>query len=104
MTSRASTVSAASDTEDAMPRPRCRLEQLAHAEHLALSDFCARFARAGAEIGENAHVSPRQAKRWLAGDCGQPRPQSRRVLEHWWGEPIAALFGRPADLSAPVLV
>jgi hypothetical protein len=87
-----------------MPRPRCRLEQLAHAEHLALSDFCARFARAGAEIGENAHVSPRQAKRWLAGDGGQPRPQSRRVLEHWWGEPVAALFGPPDDLSAPVLV
>jgi hypothetical protein len=86
-----------------MPHPRSRLEQLAHAEHLALSDFCARFARAGAEIGENVHVSPRQAKRWLAGDGGQPRPQARRVLEHWWNKPVAVLFGPPAD-QAPVLV
>lgn len=83
--------------EDVMPRPRCRLEQLAHVEHLTLSDFCARFTRAGAEIGEKAHVSPRQAKRWLAGDGGQPRPQACRVLEHWWGESVDVLFGRPID-------
>jgi len=93
------------DREDAMPRPRCRLEQLTQVEHLALSDFCDRYTRAGAEIGEQAHVSPRQAKRWLAGDSGQPRPQACRVLEHWWGEPVAVLFGPPIDqMSTPVTV
>lgn len=85
-----------------MPRPRCRLEQRAQAEHLTVTDFCAHFASVGAKIGENAHVSPRQAKRWLAGE-GWPRAQARRVLEHWWREPVAILFGPPADQALAVV-
>jgi hypothetical protein len=87
-----------------MPRSRCRLEQLVHVAHLSLAEFCERYTEAGRAIGENAHVSPRQAKRWLAGDGGQPRPQGRRVLEHWWKEPIGTLFGPPVEQAAPVLI
>ena len=86
-----------------MPQPRCRLEQLVHVAHLSLAEFCERYTEAGRAIGESAHVSPRQAKRWLAGDGGQPRPQGRRVLEHWWKEPVGTLFGPPVDHTAPVL-
>jgi hypothetical protein len=83
-----------------MPPPRSRLEQRAHAAHLALAEFCTAFHEAGLAIGENAHVSERQAKRWLCGDAELPRTQARRVLEHWWREPVGVLFGPPIEDTA----
>lgn len=87
----------------APPSPRTRLEQLVHSAHLSLADFLAGFHQAAGELGDNAHISDRQAKRWLAGTSTLPRPMACRVLEHWWGEPVAVLLGSPAvDAPAPV--
>jgi hypothetical protein len=76
--------------------PRTRLEQHAQAAHLSLREFVDRFHVVAIECGEGkAHISERQAKRWLAGESDLPRPVCRRVLERWWAEPVSRLFGPP---------
>ncbi len=76
--------------------PRSRLEQHAQTAHLSVREFVDRFHTAAIECGEKkAHISERQAKRWLAGESNLPRPVCRRVLEHWWAEPVSRLFGPP---------
>ncbi|MGH3801432.1 MAG: hypothetical protein ACRDTD_15115 [Pseudonocardiaceae bacterium] len=76
--------------------PRTRLEQHAQTAHLSVREFADRFHAAAIECGEDkAHVSERQAKRWLAGESNLPRPVCCRVLEHWWVEPVARLLGPP---------
>ncbi len=76
--------------------PRTRLEQHAQIAHLSVREFASRFHAAAIECGEDkAHISERQAKRWLAGDSGLPRPMCCRVLEHWWAEPVSRLLGPP---------
>jgi len=84
--------------------PRTRLEQLTHAAHLSVREFVERFNAAAVEHGEKAHVSERQAKRWLAGDSELPRPVSCRVLGRWWGESVERLLGLPeaGALTVPV--
>ncbi len=85
--------------------PRTRLEQRAEAAHLSIRDFCAAYHEAAKGIGESVHVSETQAKRWLGGAGGLPRAAARRVLEHWWREAVAGLFGPPvADPAATVPV
>lgn len=81
--------------------PRTRLEQRAQAEHLSVSDFVDRFHLAAREAGELLHVSERQAKRWLAGQAGLPRPAACRVLECWWGEPVERLLAAPTEQGLP---
>ena len=83
--------------------PRTRLEQLVQTAHLSQTDFCRRFEEAATEIGEKATVSPRTARRWLAGGAELPQSQARRVLEHMWSEPVERLLGPPAEVR-PVLV
>ena len=75
--------------------PRTRLEQHAQTAHLSVREFVDRFHVAAIKCGEDVHVSERQAKRWLAGESNLPRPVCRRVLEHWWTEPVSRLFGPP---------
>jgi hypothetical protein len=76
--------------------PRTRLEQRAQAAHLSVREFVDRFHTAAIECGEGkAHISERQTKRWLAGEADLPRPVCRRVLEHWWVEPVSRLLGPP---------
>jgi hypothetical protein len=76
--------------------PRTRLEQHAQAAHLSVREFVGRFHAAAIECGEDkAHISERQAKRWLAGESDLPRSVCCRVLEHWWAEPVSRLFGPP---------
>ncbi|MGB6163537.1 MAG: hypothetical protein WCF33_09905 [Pseudonocardiaceae bacterium] len=91
--------------------PRTRLEQHAQTAHLSVREFVDRFHVAAIECGEGkAHISERQAKRWLAGESDLPRPVCRRVLEHWWAEPVSRLFGSPdsgraaATMSAEELI
>ena len=84
------------------PPPRTRLEQRTQAAHLSRPDFCRAFHDAGQKIGENLHVSERQADRWLAGPKSSPRPKACRVLEYWFGEPVAVLFGPPELAVEPV--
>lgn len=74
--------------------PRNRLEQLVKAAHLSLPRFCQAYCDVAGQLGLQLTVSVTQAKRWLAGEQ-KPQPAARRVLESWWGEPIAELFGRP---------
>jgi hypothetical protein len=76
--------------------PRTRLEQHAQTAHLSVRDFVDRFRAVAIEYGEDkAHISERQAKRWLAGESELPRPVCRRVLEQWWAEPLSRLLGPP---------
>jgi hypothetical protein len=76
--------------------PRTRLEQHAQTAHLSVREFVDRFHAAAIECGEGkAHISERQAKRWLAGESDLPRPVCRRVLENWWAEPVSRLLGPP---------
>ena len=76
--------------------PRTRLEQHAQTAHLSVREFVDRFHAAAIECGEGkAHISERQAKRWLAGESDLPRSVCRRVLEHWWAEPVSRLLGPP---------
>jgi tetratricopeptide (TPR) repeat protein len=82
--------------------PRTRLEQLSQAAHLSVREFVASYHKAALELGDNAHVSDRQTKRWLAGTSTLPRSAACRVLEHWWGEPVATLFGTPTLGAEPV--
>src|SRR6266540_4336096 len=91
--------------------PRTRLEQRARAAHLTLREFVKRFQDEARACGENMTASERSVKRWLAGDIAElPRSAARRVLEHWWGEPVERLFGPPdattivAELSDEELV
>ncbi|HEY2763516.1 MAG TPA: hypothetical protein VGJ13_05815 [Pseudonocardiaceae bacterium] len=79
----------------AQQAPRTRLEQCAQGAHLSVRDFVNRFHAAAIECGEDARISERQAKRWLAGISDLPRPICRRVLEHWWAEPVSRLLGPP---------
>ena len=84
--------------------PRTRLEQHAQIAHLSLREFVDRFHVAAIECGEGkAYISERQAKRWLAGESDLPRPVCRRVLEHWWAEPVSRLFG-PPDRGRPAAI
>lgn len=77
--------------------PRTRLEQYVQTAHLSVREFVGRFHAAAIECGEGkAHISERQAKRWLAGKSDLPRPVCCRVLEHWWAEPVSRLLG-PAN-------
>jgi hypothetical protein len=76
--------------------PRTRLEQHAQIAHLSVRDFVDRFRAVAIECGEDkAHISERQAKRWLAGESELLRPVCRRVLEQWWAEPLSRLLGPP---------
>ena len=76
--------------------PRTRLEQHAQTAYLSVREFVDRFRAAAIEYGEGkVHISERQAKRWLAGESELPRPVCRRVLEHWWAEPLSRLLGPP---------
>lgn len=75
--------------------PRTRLEQKAQGVHLTLREFTAAFHEFSKQAGCPMHVSERQAKRWFAGTSDLPRPAACRVLEHWWEEPVSALFGPP---------
>ena len=76
--------------------PRTRLEQRAQDAHLSVREFVDRFHAAAIDCGEDkAHISERQAKRWFAGESELPRPVCRRVLEHWWAEPLSRLLGPP---------
>jgi hypothetical protein len=85
--------------------PRTRLEQHAQTAHLSVREFVGRFHAAAIECGEGkAHISERQAKRWLAGESDLPRPVCCRVLEHWWAEPVSRLFGPPDSDHGPVFV
>jgi len=91
--------------------PRTRLEQHAQTAHLSVAEFVDRFHAVAIECGEGkAHISERQAKRWLAGESDVPRPVCCRVLERWWAEPVSRLFGPPdsgrvaAIMSAEELV
>lgn len=83
-------------------QPRTRLEQLVIQRRLGIADFLREFARYAEDIGEDVDVSRSAAKRWLQGDGGTPRTSSRRVLEAWFGEPIADLFGPPLSQSRHV--
>lgn len=83
--------------------PRTRLEQLARAAHLTNREFLVRFQEAAGELDVKAHVSERQAKRWLAGASEAPRAESRRVLEHWWGESVDRLLGPPEAVMSAVV-
>lgn len=82
--------------------PRTRLEQRAQSAHLSVREFVDRFHVAAIECGEDAYISERQAKRWLAGLSDLPRPVCRRILEHWWGEPLSRLLGPPDGGSIAV--
>lgn len=75
--------------------PRTRLEQCAQGANLSVREFVCRFHAAAIDCGEDAHISERQAKRWLAGVSDLPRPVCRRVLERWWAEPASHLLGPP---------
>ncbi|MFI9534817.1 hypothetical protein ACIG56_16390 [Nocardia fusca] len=75
--------------------PRTRLEQLASEQGLGPGDFQRAFAGRAESLGVEVEVSRSAAKRWFQGSAGQPRPGARRVLESWFGEPIAVLFGPP---------
>lgn len=76
--------------------PRTRLEQLLHARHLSLRDFLTQFPEQAEQCGEGpAHISERQAKRWVRGGAPLPRTVSCRVLEQWFGEPVQRLLGPP---------
>ena len=80
----------------AQPAPRTRLEQHVQLAHLSIPEFVTRFRAAAIECGEDkTHVSERQVKRWLAGEADMPRPVCRRILEHWWREPVSRLLGPP---------
>jgi transcriptional regulator with XRE-family HTH domain len=73
-----------------------KLGQHVQRAHLSIPEFAARFRAAAIECGEGEiHVSERQAKRWLAGEAEMPRPVCRRILEHWWREPVSRLLGPP---------
>jgi hypothetical protein len=85
--------------------PRTRLEQHAQAAHLSVAEFVDRFHAVAIECGEGkAHISERQAKRWLAGESDLPRPVCCRVLEHWWAEPVSRLFGPPDSGRVAVIM
>jgi len=85
--------------------PRTRLEQHAQTAHLSVREFVDRFHAAAIECGEGkAHISERQAKRWLAGESDLPRPVCRRVLEHWWAEPVSRLLGPPDSGQVAVIM
>ncbi|MFQ6229800.1 hypothetical protein [Nocardia sp. NPDC002869] len=75
--------------------PRTRLEQLAMEHGLGTGDFQREFASRAESLGVEVEVSRSAAKRWFQGSAGQPRTGARRVLETWFGEPIAVLFGPP---------
>ncbi|MYW91650.1 hypothetical protein G3I59_13805 [Amycolatopsis rubida] len=75
--------------------PRTRLEQLLFARNLSLIDFVDQFSERANDAGIRAHTSERSAKRWLRGDPGSPRAESRRVLEYWFDEPTEELLGPP---------
>lgn len=94
------TLAARNDGRRLMTTVRTRLEQRAVAEHLSVREFCAAYHEAGKQLGEAVYVSDTQVKRWFRGKCGLPRGVACRVLEHWWGESVNALFGAP--LQQPV--
>jgi hypothetical protein len=85
--------------------PRTRLEQHAQTAHLSVAEFVDRFHAVAIECGEGkAHISERQAKRWLAGESDVPRPVCCRVLERWWAEPVSRLFGPPDSGRAAAIM
>ena len=77
--------------------PRTRLEQLAIQQGIGTAEFVREFGRRAEVLGVDAATSPSAAKRWLQGASGQPRAATRRVLEAWFGEPLAALLGPPSE-------
>jgi len=78
-----------------MGKPRTRLEQLATQHGISTSDFVREFTCRAAELGIGIGISRSAAKRWMQGGSGEPRVPARRVLEAWFGEPSAVLFGPP---------
>jgi len=76
------------------------------AANLTSLDFCEVFHTKSVALGENLHVSLRNARRWLSGKLGGtslPRPEARRVLEFWFGESAERLLGPPDLSTVPAL-
>lgn len=84
-----------------MSDPSTRLAQLARQLRLTVEEFqreyevtSRRLADAGR--GKASTVSPRQVRRWLAGNLDTlPHPSNCRILDQMFGEPAELLFGPP---------
>src|SRR4051812_14605471 len=64
-------------------------------EH-TLNEIVDNFERCGRDNGEDATLSVRTLRRWIAGDVRtQPRPSQRRVARLLWGYPMSQLLAPP---------
>ncbi|MDT5034436.1 MAG: hypothetical protein QOC94_4607 [Actinoplanes sp.] len=65
-----------------------------------LSEVIQQFERCARKNGEDATLSVRTLRRWLAGDVRtEPRPSQRRVARRMWGFPMAQLLApTPLDM------
>ena len=80
------------------PAQRTLLARRIQERHWTAEDFTEQFnqaARRSLPGGRDHAVSLSQAKRWITGQCTQPHPASRRVLEAMFATTANDLLGPP---------
>lgn len=66
-------------------------------------EIVTRFESLARSKGEDATLSVRTLRRWIAGNVRTaPRPSQRRVARQFWGYPMSELLAPPVPALAPV--
>ncbi|MEU6191480.1 hypothetical protein [Nocardia sp. NPDC047038] len=85
--------------------PRTVLEQLVRQSERSLPEWCAHFNATATQLREDATLSERQLRRWMAGNVPYARASSQRVARQVWKLAFDVLVSPPSSVDSlePVL-
>ncbi|MET8801074.1 hypothetical protein ABZV91_32505 [Nocardia sp. NPDC004568] len=79
--------------------PRTVLEQLIRTSDKSVPEWCTHYNEIAVELKENATLSERQLRRWMAGGVPYPRSSSQRVAGRVWKLPFRVLVSPPESVD-----
>ncbi|WP_280309859.1 hypothetical protein [Nocardia abscessus] len=80
--------------------PRTVLEQLVRQSERSLPEWCAHFNATAAQLHEDATLSERQLRRWMAGNVPDARSSSQRVARKVWKLAFDVLVSPPSSVDS----
>ncbi|MGW6728793.1 hypothetical protein ACWF9G_23075 [Nocardia sp. NPDC055029] len=79
--------------------PRTVLEQLVHQSNRTMDEWCQYFNETAIQCGDNATLSKRQLRRWMAGNVSASRASSQRIAQQVWKMSFEALVSAPEPVT-----
>ncbi|MGY2119592.1 hypothetical protein ACW9HR_37385 [Nocardia gipuzkoensis] len=80
--------------------PRTVLEQLVRRSERSLPEWCAHFNATAVQLHEDATLSERQLRRWMAGNVPDARSSSQRVARKVWKLAFDVLVSPPSSVDS----